>query len=49
MLGSVLVFLATISGSGPKPSTPGAIGAPRLLALARMRLKGWNRRMTSAR
>jgi hypothetical protein len=42
MLGSVLVFLATIAGSGPKPQTPRAIGAPRLLTIARMRLKGRN-------
>jgi hypothetical protein len=40
MLGSVFVFFATISGTGPKPSTPRAIGASRLLAVAGMRLKG---------
>jgi GGDEF domain-containing protein len=42
MLGSVLVFVATISGSGPKPAAPRANGASRLLIIARMRLKGWN-------
>jgi len=40
MLGSVFVFFATISGTGPKPPTPRAIGAARLLAIAGMRLKG---------
>jgi hypothetical protein len=40
MLGSVFVFFATISGTGPKPQTPRAIGASRLLAVAGMRLKG---------
>jgi hypothetical protein len=40
MLGSVFVFFATISGTGPKPPTPRAIGASRLLAIAGMRLKG---------
>jgi hypothetical protein len=40
MLGSVFVFFATISGTGPKPPTPRAIGASRLLAVAGMRLKG---------
>ncbi len=49
MLGSALVFFATIAGAGPKPPTPRAIGAPRLLAIALMRLKGPERRMTSAR
>jgi hypothetical protein len=39
MLGSTLVFLATIAGAGPKPPTPQAIGAPRLLAVARMQLR----------
>src|ERR1700685_241554 len=34
MLGSVFVFFATISGTGPKPPTPRAIGASRLLAIA---------------
>jgi hypothetical protein len=48
MLGSTLVFLATIAGAGPKPPTPQAIGAPRLLAIARMRLKRPERRMTAA-
>lgn len=42
MLGSTLVFLATIAGAGPKPPTPQAIGAPRLLAIARMQLKARN-------
>jgi hypothetical protein len=42
MLGSTLVFLATIAGAGPKPPVPQAIGAPRLLAIARMRLKARN-------
>lgn len=42
MLGSALVFFATISGSGPKPSAPRASGAARLLGIAGMRLKGWN-------
>src|ERR1700761_6623501 len=47
MLGSTLVFLATIAGAGPKPSTPLAIGAPRLLAIALMRLKSPERRVTA--
>ncbi len=42
MLGSALVFLATIAGSGPKAAAPRAIGAPRLLAIAGMRLRGRN-------
>ena len=42
MLGSVLVFVATISGTGPKPAAPRAIGAARLLTIAGMRLKSWN-------
>jgi hypothetical protein len=42
MLGSTLVFLATIAGAGPQPPTPQAIGAPRLLAIARMQLKARN-------
>jgi hypothetical protein len=42
MLGSTLVFLATIAGAGPKPPIPQAIGAPRLLAIARMQLKARN-------
>jgi hypothetical protein len=42
MLGSVLVFVATISGTGAKPAAPRAIGAARLLTIAGMRLKGWN-------
>ena len=42
MLGSTLVFFATIAGAGPKPRTPQAIGAPRLLAIARMQLKARN-------
>jgi hypothetical protein len=45
MLGSTLVFLATIAGAGPKPPTPRAIGAPRLLAIALMRLKSPERRL----
>jgi hypothetical protein len=45
MLGSTLVFLATIAGAGPKPPTPRAIGAPRLLAIAPMRLKSPERRL----
>jgi hypothetical protein len=48
MLGSTLVFLATIAGAGPKPPTPPAIGAPRLLAIALMSLKSPERRMTTA-
>jgi hypothetical protein len=48
MLGSTLVFLATIAGAGPKPPTPQAIGAPRLLAIGRMRLKRSERRMSAA-
>jgi hypothetical protein len=48
MLGSALVFFATIAGAGPKPPTPRAIGAPRLLAIALMRLKGAERRITAA-
>jgi hypothetical protein len=47
MLGSTLVFLATIAGAGPKPPTPRAIGAPRLLAIALMRLKSPERRMAA--
>jgi hypothetical protein len=42
MLGSTLVFLATIAGAGPKSPIPQAIGAPRLLAIARMQLKARN-------
>jgi hypothetical protein len=42
MLGSTLVFLATIAGAGPKPPIPQAIGAPRLLAIARTQLKARN-------
>ena len=42
MLGSVLVFLATIAGSGPKPPTPRRVGAPRLLTIASMRLSARN-------
>jgi hypothetical protein len=42
MVGSVLVFFATISGSGPKPPMPRASGAARLLTIAGMRLKGRN-------
>jgi hypothetical protein len=42
MLGSALVFLATMAGAGPKPPTPLAIGAPRLLTIALMRLRARN-------
>jgi hypothetical protein len=42
MLGSALVFFATIAGAGPKPPTPGPIGATRLLTIASMRLGGRN-------
>jgi hypothetical protein len=48
MLGSALVFLATIAGAGPKPATPRATGAPRLLAIALMRLKSPERRFMAA-
>jgi hypothetical protein len=47
MLGSALVFVATIAGAGPKPPTPRAIGAPRLLAIALMRLRSPERRMAA--
>jgi hypothetical protein len=47
MLGSAIVFLATIAGAGPKPPTPRATAAPRLLAIALMRLKSPERRMTA--
>ncbi len=47
MLGSALVFFATIAGAGPKPPTPRATGAPRLLAIALMRLKGPERPLTA--
>jgi hypothetical protein len=39
MLGSALVFFATIAGAGPKPPTPPALGAPRLLTIASTRLR----------
>jgi hypothetical protein len=42
MLGSALVFLATMAGAGPKPPTPLAIGTPRLLTIALMRLRARN-------
>ena len=48
MLGSALVFLATIAGAGTKPPTPRAVGAPRLLTIALTRLKGAERRMNTA-
>jgi hypothetical protein len=38
-LGSALVFFATIAGAGAKPSAPRPAGAPRLLAIALMRLR----------
>jgi hypothetical protein len=47
MLGSALVFLATIAGAGPKPAAPRAIGAPRLFAIALMRLKSPERRVAA--
>ena len=40
-LGSTLVFLATMAGSGPKPGSP-PVGATRLLNLALMRLRARN-------
>jgi hypothetical protein len=42
MLGSALVFFATIAGAGPKPPTPGSVGAMRLLAIASMRVSAGN-------
>jgi hypothetical protein len=39
MLGSTLVFLATMAGAGPKLPAPPLSGAPRLLSLALARLK----------
>jgi len=42
MLGSTLVFLATMAGAGPKPAAPAPVGAPRLLGLALMRLRARN-------
>jgi hypothetical protein len=42
MLGSALVFLATMAGSGPKPPTPRATGTPRLLTVALTRLRARN-------
>ena len=47
MLGSTLVFLATIAGAGPKPPAPRAIGVPRLLAIALSRLKSPERRLAA--
>jgi hypothetical protein len=47
MLGSTLVFFATIAGAGPKPPTPRTIGAPRLLAIALMRIKSPERRLAA--
>ena len=47
MLGSTLVFLATLAGAGRKSPAPGAVGGPRLLTLALMRLKTQERRMTA--
>ena len=48
MLGSALVFFATIAGAGPKAPKPQAIGTTRLLAIALMRLKNPERRLTAA-
>jgi hypothetical protein len=42
MLGSTIVFFATIAGAGPKSPAPAPVGAPRLLTLARMRLRARN-------
>jgi hypothetical protein len=42
MLGSTLVFFATMAGAGPKPAPPPPLGAPRLLAIALMRLRARN-------
>ena len=42
MLGSTLVFFATMAGAGPKPPAPALFGAPRLLSLALMRLRARN-------
>jgi hypothetical protein len=42
MLGSTLVFFATIAGAGPKPPTPGPVGATRLLTIASMRVSAGN-------
>jgi hypothetical protein len=42
MLGSALVFFATIAGAGPKPPTPGPVGATRLLTIASMRVSAGN-------
>jgi hypothetical protein len=41
MLGSTIVFLATMAGAGPKPA-PAPVGAPHLLNLALMRLRARN-------
>jgi hypothetical protein len=48
MLGSALVFLATMAGVGPKSLTPRPVGAPRLLTIALMRLQRPERRMNTA-
>jgi hypothetical protein len=42
MLGSTLVFFATLAGAGPKSPAPVSVGAPRLLTLALMRLRTRN-------
>jgi hypothetical protein len=42
MLGSTLVFFATMAGAGPKPAPPPPVGAPRLLGLALTRLSARN-------
>jgi hypothetical protein len=42
MLGSTIVFFATMAGAGPKSPAPAPVGAPRLLSLALMRLRARN-------
>jgi hypothetical protein len=42
MLGSTIVFFATIAGAGPKPAPPPPAGARRLLAIALTRLSARN-------
>lgn len=42
IMGSTLVFLATMAGAGPKRAAPAPVGAPRLLGLALMRLRARN-------
>jgi hypothetical protein len=42
MLGSIIVFFATMAGAGPRPPAPALVGAPRLLTLALMRLRMTN-------